>query len=1167
MMPKLDRRALDLGRDREWVTDQDARRQNATVDWLLRTFYGPEAKRRELQLLADEVGLGKTFVALATAYSVLDAMRGPEAREDPDWRDCYRAVLVITPAGNHALSSKWEREVGAMCQRCSKNSDLTSWFKGKFCHSVDELLDAVGFADDRRRKAPPLLVAEASVFTKRLSDPAVRFLTACLFRWWGNGMLMRERYSLVRGIARTTGSWAWWDRAKWVGRGEYEVDPWDWKGHESFLEANDAQRARWPDPGERRIFAEVSLDYARLARALDRWSRDGGDDDLEGLRQLCKDAPQRFTEDGSCVEQIDSIKSKLRDVYKALWPYLLEKRFPLVIADEAHHWRNQSRLDCKAFRNYIAPFAKRLLLLTATPFQLRPEELSGVLSMSDAMKSIGQERREELKSAREEIAERMQISEDVGRAFAREWGALGDQIAGLDPALNGAALGLPTDIDERTQQLASSWDRIRGTMGTECAHLLDSAPGPLRPFLKRAVFLREANQHLRNAMRPLIVRHRRGTAHRRYWVGREYPPDKPTPRPDRSQLHLAPGRPVSPSAELVQFLLMKVVAEITCGRHRTAIGSALTGCYRTLWASNEGRRAMEAGAQAELRDLLKKLASPRRDGQHPKVEAVVKEVLRRWEEGEKSLIFCFRKPTAEVLRNLLARGVDDRLRAARKALFATRGTTGGSPVDPDKAMQQFRRALTARDRVGVSLFLDRVLFGWLVRSGAEPPGLLPEDREAVAGLCARAIYHGRPLFADLDRLDRVFLNRAVEHVLAKRISDSLDPQCRALLEEISRENWVRFRYGQAALSQGGNIRVDDQPAERAARGSLAAAYSLLGEPDPTVLQRLRPVLHTRPGRADVLDSIIAGPNLFLPLRGAWDILGSDERGRVESLQDLLFRISRWNGDWAWAERARVVDAVVRAFLREDILFRLPQSVFRGNEKTWAERLCRGFHQSRPSVHQLEPMAGRVLEFVKEIAPMSPEERDAHLKYAMDRNAESVVLVTGDSKLDRDKVFSGFNTPLLPEILICTAVGQEGIDLQRQCRHVVHYDLGWNPATMEQRTGRVDRIGSKTFREIAIAQAKGAVAGLGPGLDIGVPYLAGTYDERIFETLRGRAQIFDILTGGDPTADRNEEALWLNPDDEGDPSTSSYVPLPPKMLEDLRVNLEIGTKARSSKAAN
>jgi superfamily II DNA/RNA helicase len=60
---------------------------------------------------------------------------------------------------------------------------------------------------------------------------------------------------------------------------------------------------------------------------------------------------------------------------------------------------------------------------------------------------------------------------------------------------------------------------------------------------------------------------------------------------------------------------------------------------------------------------------------------------------------------------------------------------------------------------------------------------------------------------------------------------------------------------------------------------------------------------------------------------------------------------------------------------------------------------------------------------------------------------------GKSLQTRERVFAGFNTPLLPEVLVCTAVGQEGIDLHRHCRHVIHYDLAWNPAVLEQRTGR------------------------------------------------------------------------------------------------------------------
>jgi hypothetical protein len=78
----------------------------------------------------------------------------------------------------------------------------------------------------------------------------------------------------------------------------------------------------------------------------------------------------------------------------------------------------------------------------------------------------------------------------------------------------------------------------------------------------------------------------------------------------------------------------------------------------------------------------------------------------------------------------------------------------------------------------------------------------------------------------------------------------------------------------------------------------------------------------------------------------------------------------------------------------------------------------------------------------------------------------------------------------------------------------------------------------------------------PGLDIAMPYLAGTYDERMFERLRTRAQVFDILTGGDPTADQESGLFWLDPDSEGADDGATFVPLPKQMLDDLRVNLSV-----------
>src|SRR5436190_2149615 len=79
--------------------------------------------------------------------------------------------------------------------------------------------------------------------------------------------------------------------------------------------------------------------------------------------------------------------------------------------------------------------------------------------------------------------------------------------------------------DPRTGEIERLWKAVRTLSGTERAQALEQMPGALRPFFVRAVQLHDANTRLQEVMAPVIVRHRRRTEHRRYWIGREYPPD------------------------------------------------------------------------------------------------------------------------------------------------------------------------------------------------------------------------------------------------------------------------------------------------------------------------------------------------------------------------------------------------------------------------------------------------------------------------------------------------------------------------------------------------------------------------------------------------------------------------------------------------------------------
>ncbi|MGE5927767.1 MAG: helicase-related protein [Gemmatimonadota bacterium] len=71
---------------------------------------------------------------------------------------------------------------------------------------------------------------------------------------------------------------------------------------------------------------------------------------------------------------------------------------------------------------------------------------------------------------------------------------------------------------------------------------------------------------------------------------------------------------------------------------------------------------------------------------------------------------------------------------------------------------------------------------------------------------------------------------------------------------------------------------------------------------------------------------------------------------------------------------------------------------------------------------------------------------------------------GHTRMPRHSVLAGFapaaraGARALPHVLISTEVAAEGLDLQG-ARRIVHYDLPWNPARLEQREGRARRLGS------------------------------------------------------------------------------------------------------------
>lgn len=108
---------------------------------------------------------------------------------------------------------------------------------------------------------------------------------------------------------------------------------------------------------------------------------------------------------------------------------------------------------------------------------------------------------------------------------------------------------------------------------------------------------------------------------------------------------------------------------------------------------------------------------------------------------------------------------------------------------------------------------------------------------------------------------------------------------------------------------------------------------------------------------------------------------------------------------------------------------------------------------------------------------------------------SQILVGGMKESKQDVIYRFRDTPET-KILLASEVASEGVDLQF-CQTLINYDLPWNPMKIEQRIGRLDRIGQKPETTINIFNF----------------FHAKTIDEQICRRLFERLEIFTRALGG------------------------------------------------------
>lgn len=95
---------------------------------------------------------------------------------------------------------------------------------------------------------------------------------------------------------------------------------------------------------------------------------------------------------------------------------------------------------------------------------------------------------------------------------------------------------------------------------------------------------------------------------------------------------------------------------------------------------------------------------------------------------------------------------------------------------------------------------------------------------------------------------------------------------------------------------------------------------------------------------------------------------------------------------------------------------------------------------------------------------------------------------------KEEIKNDFRTGEELKILLCTEAASEGLNLQT-CGVLINYDMPWNPMRVEQRIGRIDRIGQR-YREVHIRNY----------------FYEGTVEARVYQALSNRIDWFQDVVG-------------------------------------------------------
>jgi hypothetical protein len=635
------------------------------------------------------------------------------------------------------------------------------------------------------------------------------------------------------------------------------------------------------------------------------------------------------------------------------------------------------------------------------------------------------------------------------------------------------------DYQHGYQELEGVWARLDAGLAARFGEVYAADP-PLERHIED-VSLRAVARHVRELVRIKTERIQPGF---RRWMIRSLHPEKRLYRRSKVESLKPRGPDVLPFLVYERFI--HELFEQGRTTHKAAVEINMVSSYGAarvgaLLADRED--ALPASAE-EYRGLLRDLLSAEDAAlpAHPKLDHVVGDALTAATQGEKTLIFTARTQTMADLAREIGDAWEEHLLGRWRRAYPE---SSASDIFENRHTRLRDRLNRAEDALYLAL-RERHL-RTLVPAASWAVGHAGQ----VADLATRTLAEQRVGQTSVERIDYRLAKRCVEQAAVRLWIDSGANRGNhaVAIHRVLDPDFVRL---------GLDLEADDLEGDDADVGEGAAPPKWTIDED--------------------LVALVVGDGMDL-----W-----------HHLRDHLGRITD-GGEIDYVMRVRAVERIARYLTRRDVTF-LPDLLADARAAgldidSISSRPLLSFIETYWSTASGEAWIERLREFFRYFVNRPQAQR----REILEKPIASGTFVRQSRDFEsREQVREAFNTPLHPMVLVASEVMQEGLDLHHNCRRVIHHDLAWNPAQLEQRVGRVDRLGSLTHRQREKQPST--------TLDVLYPLIYRTIDDRLYTVVKAREKWLEFLLGAQPRFDDCGDAETAPPE------------LPSELAESLAIDL-------------